>query len=72
MCYQCGKTDHTRPNCPEAFDVCTMTIEEHTDFIQCELAALDVRTTDIDQSEEVEEVAQGKTSVELGFTSRDE
>jgi len=48
-----------------------MTVEEHTDFIQHELAALDVHTTDLDQSEEVEEVAQGETSVESGFTSRD-
>jgi len=43
-----------------------MTVEECTDFIQHELAALDVCTTDIDQSEEVEEVAQGETSVESG------
>jgi len=31
VCYQCGKTSHTRPNCPEAFNVCTMTVEECTD-----------------------------------------
>jgi len=49
-----------------------MTVEECTDFIQHELTALDVHTTDLDQSEEVEEVAQGETSVELGFTSCDE
>jgi len=72
VCYRCGKTGHTRPNCPEAFDVCTMMVEECTDFIQCELAALDVCTTDIDQSEEVEEVAQGETTVESGFTSCNE
>jgi len=46
-----------------------MTVEEHTDFIQHELTALDVCTTDLGQSEEVEEVAQGETSVESGFTS---
>jgi len=49
-----------------------MTVEECTDFIQYELTALDVHTTDLGQLEEVEEVAQGETSVELGFTSRDE
>ena len=49
-----------------------MTVEEHTDFVQHELAALDVCTTDIDQSEEVEEVTQGETTVELGFMSRNE
>jgi len=49
-----------------------MTVEECSDFIQHELTALDVCTTDIDQLEEVEEVAQGETSVESGFTSRDE
>jgi len=48
-----------------------MTVEEHSDFIQHELAALDVCTTDIDQLEEVEEVAQGETSVESGFVSCD-
>jgi len=48
-----------------------MTVEEHTDFIQCELMTLDVRTTDADQLEEVEEVAQGETFVESGFTSHD-
>jgi len=48
-----------------------MTVEERSNFIQHELAALDVCMTDIDQSEEVEEVAQGETSVELGFTSHD-
>jgi len=48
-----------------------MTVEEHTDFIQCELAVLDVHTTDVDRSEEVEEVAQAETSVELGFMSHD-
>jgi len=69
VCYQCGKTGHTRPNCPEVFDVCTMTVEEHTDFIQHELTALDVYTTDLDQLEEVEKVTQGETSVESGFTS---
>jgi len=49
-----------------------MTVEEHSNFIQHELAALDVCTADIDQSEEVEEVAQGETTVELGFMSHDE
>ena len=39
VCYWCGKTGHTRPNCPEAFDVCTITVEECSDFVQCELAA---------------------------------
>jgi len=48
-----------------------MTVEECTDFIQCELTALDVCTTDIDQLEEVEEVTQGETSVESGFMSHD-
>jgi len=46
-----------------------MTVEEHTDFVQHELAALDVCTTDIDQSEEVEEVTQGETTVGSGFMS---
>ena len=40
-----------------------MTVEECTDFIQHELTALDVRTADIDQLEEVEEVTQGETWV---------
>jgi len=44
-----------------------MTVEEHSDFVQRELTALDICMTDIDQLEEVEEVAQGETSVELGF-----
>jgi len=46
-----------------------MTVEEHTDFIQHELTALDVHTIDIDQSEEVEDITQGETSVKLGFMS---
>ena len=49
-----------------------MTVEECTNFIQCELAALDVCTTDTDQLEEVEDVTQGETFVELGFTSCNE
>jgi len=49
-----------------------MTVEEHSDFIQHELTALDVHTADIDQSEEVEEVTQEETFVESGFTSSDE
>ena len=48
-----------------------MTMEEHSNFVQHELTALDVCTADIDQSEEVKEVAQGETTVESGFTSRD-
>jgi len=35
VCYQCEKTGHTRPNCPEAFNVHTMTVEECSNFIQC-------------------------------------
>ena len=49
-----------------------MTVEECSNFVQRELAALDVHTTDTDQSEGIEEVTQGETTVELGFTSRDE
>jgi len=71
VCYQRGKTGHTIPNCPEAFNIHTMTVEECTDFVQHELTALDVHTTEIDQSEEVEEVAQGETFVESGFMSCD-
>jgi len=54
------------------FNVCTMMVEECTDFIQHELTALDVCTTELDRLEEVEEVAQGETSVESGFTSHNE
>jgi len=72
VCYRCGKTGHTRPNCLEAFDVRTMTVEERSDFVQRELAALDVHTTDTDRSEGIEEVAQGETTVESGFTSHNE
>ena len=72
VCHQCGKTGHTRPNCPEAFDVHTMTVEEHSNFVQHELAALDVCTTDTDRSEGIEEVAQGETTVESGFMSHNE
>jgi len=49
-----------------------MTVEERSNFIQRELTALDVRTTDTDLSEGTEEVAQGETTVESGFTSCDE
>jgi len=71
VCYQCGKTGHTRPNCLKAFDVHTMTVEEHADFIWHKLAALDVHMTDIEQSEEVEGVTQERSIAESGFTSCD-
>jgi len=41
-----------------------MTVEECSNFIQQELAALDVCTTDTDRLEGIEEVAQGETTVE--------
>jgi len=48
-------------------------VEECADFIQHELAALDVCMTDIAQSEEVKGVAfaQERMTAELGFTSHD-
>jgi len=49
-----------------------MTAEKHSDFIQYKLAAMNVHAADTGQSEEVEEVAQGETTVELGFTSHNE
>ena len=68
VCYQCGKTGHTRPNCPEAFDVCTMTTEEHSDFVECKLAALDIRVDDANKSEDAEEVKE-QTAADADFTS---
>jgi len=49
-----------------------MTVKECADFIQHELAILDICTTDIDQLGEVEGVAQERSTAELGFTSCDE
>jgi hypothetical protein len=46
FCYHCGKTGHLRPDCPQCFDVCTMSSNERSDFVQHEPMALDVRTTD--------------------------
>ena len=68
VCYRCGKTGHTRPNCPEAFNVCTMTTEEHSEFIERELAALDVCIEDANKSEDAEEVKE-KTAADADFTS---
>jgi len=65
------KTGYTRPDCPEAFDIHTMTAEEYSDFVQCKLITLDIYTTDIHQSEEVERVGQEESITESGFTSRD-
>lgn len=42
ICYHCGKTGHTHPNCPDHFDVHLMAIVECDVFIQHELAAFDV------------------------------
>jgi len=69
VCYQCGKTGHSRPNCSEVFDVYTMTMKECSDFVQHELAALDICTTDIHQLEEVEGIGQEESTAESGFMS---
>ena len=49
-----------------------MTAKECSDFIQHELIALDICTTDIDWLEEVEGVRKEGSTAESGFTSHDE
>ena len=49
-----------------------MTAEEHSDFIQHELIALDICITDVHWSEELEGVREEESIAELGFTSHDE
>jgi hypothetical protein len=45
FCYLCGKTGHLCPDCPQCFDVWTMSNDECSDFMQHELIALDVHAT---------------------------
>ena len=77
-CYRCGKTGHVRKDCPHTFDVRFMTTEEREDFIQQELAAMDVRATSSSQLEEEEVVAppveeeRVEEETQLGFPQRSE
>ena len=46
-----------------------MTTEEHLEFVECKLAALDVHIDDANKSEDAEEVEE-KTAADADFTSR--
>jgi Zinc knuckle len=75
VCYRCGKTGHTRRDCPQAFDVRYMTVDEREDFLQQELAAMDVRTassTIVEDSDLVEATAKDIEAGEEGFGGRNE
>jgi hypothetical protein len=78
FCYCCGKTGHLHPDCPQCFDVRTMSTDEWSDFVQQELVALDIWTmdtaaeiteTNTEEEEVHEEITIGKKS---DFTSRNE
>jgi hypothetical protein len=72
FCYCCGKTGHLHPDCPQCFDVRTMSDYKCSEFVQHELIVLDIcattKTTDVItgptvRDEDVEEeVTIGKKS----------
>jgi hypothetical protein len=54
VCYHCGKTRHVQKDCLHVFNVCYMMTDEREDFLQQELAAMDVRATGSERVEEEE------------------
>jgi hypothetical protein len=42
LCRRCGEPRHFARECPKAYDVCYMSLEEREDWIECLLSGSDV------------------------------